>query len=183
LHYPGSPGPYSEGGITVEQINPRFNIWVDFFHPEGAWGWYPDAGNFGYTKITLTGGGNFESVGMLVGSGGTSILSYELLKQGTSVLQGGGLVLYDPRFTAQTSYIGFSGGGFDTVLLRGGTAVLDVQTDTSLNALAVDSIETTGAPFPEPGSLVMFSLGAAYLIARRCRRSGRSTYTNGIGYL
>ncbi len=163
-HFTGGSGPYVEGGISVQQINgdPGNDIWVTYTfggQHQGNFSWYPDSGDHGYTMITRSGGLGFDSIGMLLGSGfGTpSNYFYELLNGGSTVLSGS----FGGAFSA---YLGFSGGGFDTILLAdcsGCDATTTTLTDGHYNALALDSIELTGAggTIPEPGSLALVAAG------------------------
>jgi hypothetical protein len=193
----GSP-LYTEGGITVEQVTPDPDdnvIWVTFFHPELKYGWYPDGGDFGYTKITLSGGGDFSDVFLKVstgeptpdingdpstpGSSGSTLL-YELLKGGSVVLAG-----FGPALTqGTTTDISFLGGGFDEIRIRdttasdpGSQAFLD---PSDLNALAIDAIENraTGV-VPEPASLTLWGIGAVGLIGY-CGRLRRKNPANAV---
>ncbi len=167
-YFTGGSGPYAEGGITVEQVNGDSGngIWVTFRPPggEGQFGWYPDGGDHGYTKITLTGGGDFSSVGMLIGSGYGNVpqLAYELFDNGNLVASG------SSSSSIGFAYLGFSGGGFDAILLSDGFGVFSV-TDGHLNALTVDAIEITGGRIPEPATLALMvlALGAAGAARRR----------------
>ena len=54
-------------------------------------------------------------------------------------------------------YLGFSGGGFDTIRVRSATRHGGTVTDAGHNALAIDNIETQSAAVPEPSTLVVFS--------------------------
>lgn len=162
-YYTGGSGPYSEGGITVQQINSTSPIWIGYNFWAGTSGnvWYPNGGDFGYTKITLTDGTDFSDVGFNLGSGGNvSLAVYELYDNGVLVLAG--------TSSISTSYLGFSGGGFDTILVR------DNLTGTNSNvangesqALAIDSIETQGGTVPEPATLGLLGLGLAGLYFSR----------------
>jgi hypothetical protein len=166
--YTGGAGPYAEGGITVEQIggDAGNDIWVGY-QPgggEGAFVWYPDGGDFGYTRITLTGGADFANVGFLVASGYFSggNGAYQLLNNGSPVASG--------TFTnnAFFSYLGFAGGGFDTILLRDSLSTVGFG-DGSANALALDSIEISAVPEPTSTALLALGLAAVGVAARRRR--------------
>ena len=97
LFFTGGSGPYTEDTIQVQQINPRLAIWVTsnwWTGSEGSFGWYPNGGNDGYTKISVAGGIDFQDVGFNFGSGNvddTQIL-YELLRQWIGAIDGISLV-------------------------------------------------------------------------------------------
>ena len=84
----------------------------------------------------------------------SSLILYELLDNGSVVLSG------TQSLSGSTdNYLGFSGGGFDTIRIRdnlgGGTSV----TDGSVQALAIDNIETQGsslAAVPELPSIAIW---------------------------
>lgn len=122
----------------------------------------------------MTGGGAFTDVGFNYGSGFTSsdlTILYELLNDGATVLSGSAFLS-----GSSVNYLGFSGGGFDTILLRdsfGGGSVRD----GTYQALAIDNIETQGtieggsAAVPEPSSIALFLAGLAGFAAMRRRRA------------
>lgn len=157
----GVIGPYTEGGISVTQFSstPKA-LYLQAFHPEGNNGWYPNGGDYGYTQITLLDGSNFSSVGMSIasGSGTGGTLAYSLLLDGSEVFSGGGIALHS--FSSGISdYIGFSGGGFDTICLWDRSAG-----HGNLNAVGIDAIETLNA-VPESGSTLLFlSIGIVGVI-------------------
>src|ERR1700674_1073651 len=80
---------YSEGGITIQYVGCCSPIWLDYAL-QGNFGWYPNGGSFGYEKITLTGGGNFQNIQFLSGNGYgvNTTLAYQLLAQGLVVTSG-----------------------------------------------------------------------------------------------
>ena len=178
VHFTGGSGPYTEDTISVRQVNgdPGNDIWVtsNFWSGfQGSRGWYPDGGDSGYTEITLAGGGDFQSVGFNYGSGfsfSNSIL-YELLDNGVVVLSGSAILTSCSGCGGPINYLGFSGAGFDTILLRdtgqGGGSV----TDGTFQALAIDSIETQDVP--EPGTLALLGTGLVGLAGFRRRRKAK----------
>jgi hypothetical protein len=200
-----SYGPYTEGGITVQQVLPggymnQGGVVVTTFHPEGSYGWY--ATDFGYTRITKADGSDFANIGFEYGSGFTRVqptyLYYALFEKGQPVASDHVYFLSDPANTGTPSnsdYLGFAGGGFDEIWLRdcnGPTHfdytlwqnVLDVQTGDPFSAenlsgydtaLAIDAIEVST---PEPSSLVLVSISALGLLGYALtRRSGRAVRT------
>lgn len=166
--FTGGNGPHAEGGILVQQVNGDGgnSIWVTY-NPsgsEGAFSWYPNGGDSGYTMITRSGGIDFDDLGMLVGSGnsGHNNVYFELYDNSILVLTG------NVAHGVAMHYLGWSGGGFDTVLLRDGPAGQTVR-NASHNAMALDSIEMRDAQrVPEPGTLAL--LGIAGLAAGATRR-------------
>ena len=177
--FTGGSGPYNGDGISVTQMNGDTgnDIWVTYSWWPGTTGfqWYPNGGDSGYTAISLTGGGAFTDVGFNYGSGFTSsdlTILYELLNDGATVLSGSAFLS-----GSSVNYLGFSGGGFDTILVRdsfGGGSVRD----GSYQALAIDNIETQGsearggsAAVPEPSSIALFLAGLAGFAAMRRRKA------------
>ena len=80
---------YTEDSIRVDQINGQVNdIWTGYasWGVQGSRSWYPNAGDFGYTRITLSDGSDFGDVGFLRGSGSSHVaLFYELYENGSLV--------------------------------------------------------------------------------------------------
>src|SRR5262245_8173994 len=96
LYYSSSPPyTYDEGGIRVDQFDSIDGlIRVDFFHPQGIRGWYPEGGDDGYTQITTSEpGGKFTDVGFNVATGFSSgsTLHYRILNDGLGVVPPGTL--------------------------------------------------------------------------------------------
>jgi len=158
------PISFSQSGVNVNQINGDANdMWSGCFfscwYTNNTPNWYPSGGDLGYTEITRSGGADFDAVGTDVSHGFAQqnfVVQYELLDNGVSVLLG--------SFTfpsGSDGYLGFTGGGFDTVRLRarpegfvGGFGNGDFQ------AMAIDNIELANLSqsVPEPGSLALASL-------------------------
>jgi hypothetical protein len=154
---------YTEDGITVEQVNgEQNNIWTIYqeWRAEGSRSWYPNGGDFGYTKITRQNNSEFQNIGLLFGSGFTAntvTYVYDLLQDGLSVLSG---TLFRD---SSPNYLGFGDGGFDEVRLAAYFGDNPDQTLSGYQALAIDSIELSDAPtsVPEPASLLgLLTMGA-----------------------
>jgi len=156
---------HSENNIRVEQIvNTSIfdqfpQIWVSDVPdgPEGNNAWYPNAGDYGYTMITLEDGSDFNNLGLLVGSGSprTTSIMFELYSDGGKVASGAVDFLYDFQ------YLGFSNEIFDTLLIRDTRTNPDTVSflDSNINALSLDSIEVSKVPAPP----VLFLLGTGLI--------------------
>ncbi len=155
---------YSEGGLTVTQYqaDQGNDIWVTLGNTEGVRSWYPNGGDNGYTGITLTDGADFSEISFLFTSWGGGSLQYSLLNNGLEVLGG----TYNASGGVLTR-AGFSGGGFDQLLIRSGSE--GSIGDTRTQALQLDSIKADAlvVAVPEPGTFALLALGMAGLIARR----------------
>ena len=160
--------PYVEDGIRVQQINddPGLDIWTgSFSNYDGAHGWYVNGGDYGYTSLSLADGSDFGDMGFYISGTYHQWAFFELLDDGAVVLSGS--VAHPSPF----HYLGFAGGGFDTVLLRDGVAGSTLH-DGTYNAITLDAIETRPASVtvPEPGTLALFGFGIAGLGFVRHRR-------------
>ena len=166
IHFTGGSGPYTEDSIVVQQINgdPGNSIWVrctgclgSAF--QGNFAWYPDGGDRGYTELSLTGGVDFSDVGFNFGTGDglPNTIIYELLNNAVVVLTG------SLAFSSRTilNYLGFSGGGFDTIRLRDNacSAIGGSVTDGCFQTLTLDNIETQVSAVPLPAALPLFGTG------------------------
>lgn len=169
-----SSNTYTEDGVTVTQVIPGILHQCGSVCISGSTGrqWYPSGGDHGWTEISRAGGGQFADVGFLLGSGwGATVpvnVAYELLSGGARVLFG--------TFVASSTYLGFAGGGFDTIRVAASTDTpLSYFGDGTHQAAAIDNIELSGsfAPIPVPAALPMLLLGIAGLgtVARRRRRA------------
>ncbi len=157
-----SEATYEEDGIVVTQIfdqfvagNESFGIWTTHFPSEGTRDWYPNGGDDGYTRITRLGDLDFFNVGFDVssGTGGNKYL-FILLNDGSIVSQG------NVNRPNGHSYLGFSHGGFDEILVRSIDSPLSNPEfyDMSLNGLSIDEIELSGV-IPEPTSIILLGIG------------------------
>ena len=161
-------GPQSFDGFTFKQS--AITSVVTVFNTGGGdgRGWYPNGGDSGYTEITLTSGGDFDDVGLFVGSGNPShsFLAYELLNN-NSVVSAGTLAGHQMPF----HWLSITGGGFDTIRLRDGNLSSISVADGSHNALAFDKVyvAAAAATVPEPASIAILGVGAlgCCLVARR----------------
>jgi hypothetical protein len=161
---------YQEGGISIEQVNGGPNdIWTTYFTPEGERGWYPNAGDFGYTSLKLTSGGDFQNVGFLLGTGrliAPSFATYALYNDGIAILTGS----LDLTGVAQ-QYLGFGGGGFDEVRLREQSGAPGAFLNGTENALAIDAIEISNVPDHDSASALSLAALMSALVAFRRRGS------------
>ena len=155
--YTGGDGPYTEDGITVEQINGdgANSIWVNSSGTyEGNHSWYPNAGDSGYSSITLADGSDFFDIGFWTSTGapppGSDFIHYDVLLDGSSVLTGS--IPGNDRGVFQ--YLGFGGGGFDEIHIWDVT-----NASPGINGLTLDAIETRGAVVPEPSTMLLLGFG------------------------
>lgn len=172
--FTGGTGPYAEDGIVVEQKDSNQNgIWTGYNFWTGAVGnaWYPNGGDFGYTSITLGGGADFQDVGFNYGSGGGApYVLYELYNNGSLVLSG-----YSSLLQNSVNYLGFSGGGFDTILLRDSSITNSPVVNPARDqALAIDSIEIRNTASVPDGAATIVLLACAATGMLAVRRAARS---------
>jgi hypothetical protein len=108
---------------------------------------------------------NFDDVGFLIGSGNGShnTAYFELWDDGALVLASS--VAHQVSF----HYLGFEGGGFDTIFLRDGPVGQSVGNGTH-NALTVDAIEVSVSSVPEPGTWLLMGTGLVGLLGYGWRR-------------
>jgi hypothetical protein len=176
---PSNPFPgntYSEGGITVTykgsaQIDPNYTSGIG---GQGNYGWYPNGGGIGYTDVILTGGGSFQAIQFLAGSGfgagPPTYMDYEVLNNG-SVVSSGNVAIAGGNGPMQ--YFGFSGGGFNEILLQNqGADSHSVFNPNAIEAGAYDSFAATPAATPLPAALPLFAtgLGVMGFLAKRRKR-------------
>ncbi|WP_291993422.1 PEP-CTERM sorting domain-containing protein [Candidatus Accumulibacter sp. ACC003] len=158
----GFAGTFSQDGIKVNQVNGQLNdIWSSCegacWYSNSTLSWYPNGGDHGWTELSKTDASDFSDIGLDIGSikFGYSTLQYELLDNGVSLLLG-----FFTFPSGADGYIGFSGGGFDTVRLRANSGSFGAFGDNASQALAIDNIELAGgSSVPEPTSLALLGLG------------------------
>jgi hypothetical protein len=176
---------YSEGGITVREVsvgngNGYGNVWIanaSSFGGQGNYVWFA-ADQAGYTDITLTQGGEFGSIQFLASSvfGHSSFVEFQLLNAGAVVLTGS--VANNGYCCGYSTYLGFSGGGFDEVRLQDGslepwsTPPSPTFSDSDSNLLAIDSIAAVSR-VPEPSTWAMTILGFAGVAFVAYRRKSK----------
>lgn len=169
---------WSQQGIRATQVNgdPPNSIWTQAGFGFGARSWYPDAGDDGWTRITLDSGENFDSASFFGGAGILTAeegqtLYFELLDDGLLVLNG----TRDSEFWG--SWFGFSGGDFDEIRLRARNGLVTSMDDCVFppqglrcNYFWVDNIKIGAAlRVPEPHTLALL-LAALSVVHMRMRR-------------
>jgi hypothetical protein len=176
---------HSAQGIRIQQVggDPGLDIWTTSGFGNGR-AWYPDGGDDGWTRITRTGGENFEAVSFFGGSGWITppqTLYFELADDAVVVLSG----TLDASFAG--SWFGFAGGDFDELRIRASQGFVTGLDDcpsggaggasNSCNFFWADDIRIGAArtpgevPLPSTAWLVLPALLAA--TATRRRRKGR----------
>jgi hypothetical protein len=185
---------YVENGIQVEQVGQLGSDWINTFimhstYPgmgfSGLRSWYPNAGDFGYTRISLLGGGAIKELSLQVGNGhgdsegitgvtGSTIgnwgqrvsLNYAAYKQGLMVDSGSIM----PAGSGAILML-VSGGGFDSIYLSA-TYGAHLPQSGQFQALAIDDLRILSAvPEPETFALMLVGLGMLGFDARRRKRN------------
>lgn len=170
---------YIEDGVRVEQVvnlsyydsSPQITIANLVGGQEGANAWYPNGGDYGYTRISMEDGSDFGRLGLLVGSGGPTHtrVMFALYNDGGFVQSGYFDLAYLVWYTQNFEYIGFSGGAFDEVWLRTTSPDLEGVSflDGNINALSLDSIEVSAVPLPSAAWFMASGLLALLRVGKR----------------
>jgi hypothetical protein len=157
---------YQEDGFAVGIDALAYNWDVPGLDDSGHY--YPSTGALALVSISLVGGGDFDTVDMQIASG-------------WNLDEGGPVYLWAQAYSMNTlvaefdidstngDYVGFTGGGFDTILIGAyvNDAIRDQHNPLNRNAIVIDNL-SAGQLVPAPGALAMLGLGTA-LAARRRR--------------
>jgi len=168
--YDGTAG-YSDGGVTLTYVGTPGSIWTTSqpAAPSG-YSWYTP-GSIGYTDISLTGGGRFTDIDLVLGTGWgftTPWLTYAFVSGGSVVATGawGALPTHDDGLVG----IDLSSDVPITDVWLQATPVAGVFNAGNSDALAIAQVSLTSAvPEPASWSLSLAALAALGLAARRRR--------------
>lgn len=156
---------YEEDGILFDYSRDYFS-----WNPQGFDGsemLYANTGAFERVNISLASGEDFSDVDMQVSSGwspfqiGTMYLWVQLLNDGQLVSE-----LDIDAITGE--YVGFTGGGFDQILIGSyeSAEVRDSHNANARNTIALDNL-SVGTFVPTPGSLMISGITMLGLSRRR----------------
>lgn len=156
---------YQEDGFAVAIDAIAFNWDVPGMDDSGHY--YPSTGALALVSISLMSGGDFDTLDMQVASG-------------WNLDEGGPVYLWAQAYSMNAlvaefdidatngQYVGFTGGGFDTILIGAyvNDAIRDQHNPLNRNAIVLDNL-SAGQLVPAPGALALLGLGGVLAVRRR----------------
>ncbi|MBL4809197.1 MAG: hypothetical protein JKY43_03955 [Phycisphaerales bacterium] len=156
---------YQEDGLQISADRDYFS-----WNPPGLDGsemFYAGTGALELINITLVNGDNFNDIDMQISSGWSpsAIDTVYLWAQ----LYNNGTLINEFNINAQSGeYVGFTGGGFDQILIGSYASeqIRDSRNPNARNALALDNI-SAGTVVPAPATLLLPALAMIGIRPRR----------------
>ena len=175
--YNGNAG-YTEGGVKVQYVGADLTT-LTTLNPVGKHSWTPLGAGAGYTKISLTNGGDFSAIEFLAGSSawfGNARLQYQLFQDGALVFSG--FVNGLGNIGSSLTTVGFSGTDgqlFDELRVQSvfGKKFQNHGYDQLiLDNISVNAVGPIGSAVPEPATwaMMIIGFGAVGSMVRTSRR-------------